>query len=237
MADTVASLASLLKLGPGLPAQPPRFAKVTAISGDTVTVSLGNGTADAVRCCDCAVGNVVLLETMPSGILAAVGVKGYSGGSYTLPPATTTTLGGVIADGSSITVDLDGTIHAVGLTCTVNTGGVPWSSATAFPATTIGWEEHVWSDGRLTRWVWQAFYYSSSARSVTFGPFATVTEFTATPLVGLDALWAGKDTTAQVSARSYSCTSGSESIGAYITYTGATNANMLFALKLEGRWQ
>ena len=80
MAETVANLASLLKLGANLPLQPPRFAKVTAVSGDTVTVSLGSGTADAVRCCACAVDDVVLLETMPSGTLAAVAVKGYNGG-------------------------------------------------------------------------------------------------------------------------------------------------------------
>lgn len=34
------------------------------------------------------------------------------GGSYILPPATTSTLGGVIPDGTTVTVDNDGTIHA-----------------------------------------------------------------------------------------------------------------------------
>ena len=237
MADTVASLASLLKLGPGLPAQPPRFAKVTAISGDTVTVSLGNGTADAVRCCDCAVGNVVLLETMPSGLLAAVGVKGYSGGSYTLPPATTTTLGGVIADGTSITVDLDGTIHAVGLTCTVNTGGVTWATATTFPAESRGWEEHVWSDGRLERWIWQNFYYNAATRNVTFAPTGTMTEFVGTPRVGLSAVFAGGNSAATIGIKSYTYSGGADSITATIAYFGTTNQNMSFCLKLEGRWQ
>ena len=76
MADTLEELADLLHLGPEKPDQPPRFAKVTAISGDTVTVQLGAGNVEAVRCCLTKVGDVVLLETLPSGQLAAVAVKG-----------------------------------------------------------------------------------------------------------------------------------------------------------------
>lgn len=42
--------------------------------------------------------------------------------SYTLPKATTSTLGGVIADGTSITVDANGVISAVGSGSTASTG-------------------------------------------------------------------------------------------------------------------
>lgn len=80
MAETVAEIAGLLKLGPDAPLQPPRFAKVVSVVGDTVTVTLGGSNVDAVRCCACAADDVVLLETMPSGQLAAVATKGASGG-------------------------------------------------------------------------------------------------------------------------------------------------------------
>lgn len=80
MAENLESIAGLFGFGEKKPDQPPRFAKVTAISGDTVTVTVGASNVDAVRCCDCAVDDVVLLETMPSGQLAAVAVKGYNGG-------------------------------------------------------------------------------------------------------------------------------------------------------------
>lgn len=83
MADTIAELASLLKLGPDAPLQPPRFAKVVSVAGDAVTVTLGGSNADAVRCCACSADDVVLLETMPSGQLAAVATKGASGSSDT----------------------------------------------------------------------------------------------------------------------------------------------------------
>jgi len=80
MADTIAELASLLKLGPDAPLQPPRFAKVVSVAGDDVTVTLGGSNVEAVRCCACSTDDVVLLETMPSGQLAAVATKGASGG-------------------------------------------------------------------------------------------------------------------------------------------------------------
>lgn len=84
MAETIAELASLLKLGPDAPLQPPRFAKVVSVSGDAVTVTLGGSNADAVRCCTCSVGDVVLVETLPSGQLAAVGTKGQQAGAYVI---------------------------------------------------------------------------------------------------------------------------------------------------------
>lgn len=78
--ETNESIIELFGLGDAKPDQPPRFAKVTAVSGDTATVTVGASNVDAVRCCDCAANDVVLLETLPSGQLAAVGVKGYNGG-------------------------------------------------------------------------------------------------------------------------------------------------------------
>lgn len=78
--ETPESIAQLLHLGPQKPLQPPRFAKVAAVAGDTVTVALGQGTAEAVRCCPCSVGDVALLETLPNGTLAAVATRGAAGG-------------------------------------------------------------------------------------------------------------------------------------------------------------
>ena len=84
MAETIAEIAGLLKLGPDAPLQPPRFAKVVSVAGDTVTVTLGGSNADAVRCCACAADDIVLLETMPSGQLAAVATKGQHAGAYVI---------------------------------------------------------------------------------------------------------------------------------------------------------
>lgn len=84
MADTIAEIAGLLKLGPDAPLQPPRFAKVVSVAGDTVTVTLGGSNVEAVRCCACAAGDVVLVETLPSGQLAAVGTKGQQAGAYVI---------------------------------------------------------------------------------------------------------------------------------------------------------
>ena len=250
MAETVASLASLLKLGASLPQQPPRFAKVTAISGDTVTVSLGSGTADAVRCCDCAVDDVVLLETLPSGILAAVGVKGYSGGSYTLPPATTTTLGGVIADGTSITVDLDGTIHAAGLTCTENSGGVQLSSydlekhAGSWPASGgWGWREEKWSDGRLTVYVWYWVATTSSGWNSIGGGFnypTASTPFIDTPFPTATVFDSASSASGAAMVNITALHSALDTFGYKMTYYNSaanSNSKRLILLRMDGHWQ
>ena len=89
MAETIAEIAGLLKLGPDAPLQPPRFAKVVSVAGDAVTVTLGGSNVEAVRCCACAADDIVLLETMPSGQLAAVATKGASGGSSSITSAVT----------------------------------------------------------------------------------------------------------------------------------------------------
>ena len=74
--ETLESISTLFGFGAEKALQPPRFAKVTAVSGDAVTVKLGTASAEAVRCCACSAGDVVLLETMPNGTLAAVGARG-----------------------------------------------------------------------------------------------------------------------------------------------------------------
>lgn len=79
MAETIAEIAGLLKLGPDAPLQPPRFAKVVSVADDTVTVTLGASAVEAVRCCHCVAGDIVLLETMPSGQLAAVATRSANG--------------------------------------------------------------------------------------------------------------------------------------------------------------
>lgn len=132
MAETVANLASLLKLGANLPLQPPRFAKVTAVSGDTVTVSLGSGTADAVRCCACAVDDVVLLETMPSGTLAAVATKGASGGGGVQSVTVGTVSGATFANsGTAENVVLDLSVPGYTLGTEGNWTYRKWDDGTA----------------------------------------------------------------------------------------------------------
>ena len=184
MADTLEDLANLLHLGPEKPDQPPRFAKVTAISGDTVTVQLGSSTVDAVRCTLCSVGDVVLLETLPSGQLAATGTKGIqpSTGQDTTYDLTssvsshtfTATLSG--SDGSSDTVSLtlaagsnisltdSGntiTIDAKDTTYSVSTDTIGSASAgTAIPADDIT----SWNAGTLP-----AMTMSVSGECLTFG--------------------------------------------------------------------
>lgn len=78
--ETLESISALFGFGAEKALQPPRFAKVTAVSGDAVTVKVGTDSAEAVRCCACAAGDVVLLETLPNGTLAAVATRGASGG-------------------------------------------------------------------------------------------------------------------------------------------------------------
>ena len=101
--ETLESIAKLFGFGEDKPLQPPRFAKVTAVSGDTVTVQLGTQTVAAVRCCVCSVGDVVLLETLPSGQLAAIGTRGDTGGAGTYLPLAGGTLTGPVTTTSYIT--------------------------------------------------------------------------------------------------------------------------------------
>lgn len=111
MSETLESIASLLGLGPEKALQPPRFAKVTAVSSDTVTVTLGASTAEAVRCCVCAVDDVVLLETLPNGTLAAVGARGQQGGGGGVNSVTVGTVTGATfansGTASDVVLDLD----------------------------------------------------------------------------------------------------------------------------------
>lgn len=80
MAETLESIAGLFGFGEKQSNLPSRFAEVAAVSGDTASVIIGDSTVDAVRCCGCGVGDVVLVVTLPAGTLAAVATKGASGG-------------------------------------------------------------------------------------------------------------------------------------------------------------
>lgn len=166
MAETLESIADLLHLGPDKPLQPPRFAKVVGVNGDEITAQLGTGTAAAVRCCDCAAGDVVLLETLPSGTLAAVGARGASGGSGlqsltigAVQGATMTDTGTATAPILNLTVPVYST-----LTCTENSGGQTLATCMTYPSAGWGWREEKWSDGRLTLYIW-AWYTLSATTS------------------------------------------------------------------------
>lgn len=127
MQPTLEDIAQAFGLEPDAPLQPPRFAKVTAVADDTVTVTLGTQTVEAVRCCVCSAGDVVLLETLPSGRLAAVGTRGATSTTYTA--------------GANITI-ADGVISATDTTYTAGTGltlsGTTLNHSNAVTAGTIG---------------------------------------------------------------------------------------------------
>ena len=243
MAETLESIAGLFGFGEKAPNTPARFAEVVSVSGDTVSVTVGSANVDAVRCCDCSPGNVVLVETMPSGALAAVAVKGYNGGSYTLPPATTSTLGGVIADGTSISVDLDGTIHASVLTCTERSGGPTWDSIVSLQSSTYtGWREEKWSDGRLTVWLYYWYNFSSANRDVTLIWPKETTPFIDTPLFSAQGSMLGSSAPAGAYitqlynnfTKSTASTNGS--IPMRLSRTGSSSGAVVVLLRADGHW-
>ena len=108
---TLEAISELLNLGAQAPLQPPRFAKVTATDASTVTVTLGTQTVEAVRCCVCSAGDVVLLETLPSGRLAAVGTRGATSTTYTAGTGLTLS-GTTINHSNAVTAGTIGTSSA-----------------------------------------------------------------------------------------------------------------------------
>ena len=104
--ETLESIADLFGFGAQKALQPPRFAKVTAVSSDTVTVTLGAASAEAVRCCVCSVDDVVLLETLPNGTLAAVGTRGQQGGGGGVNSVTVGTVSGATFANSGTASDV-----------------------------------------------------------------------------------------------------------------------------------
>ena len=142
--ETNESIIELFHLGDAKPDQPPRFAKVTAISGDTVTVTLGASNVDAVRCCDCVADDVVLLETLPSGQLAAVGVKGYNGGGG----------GGSYSAGTGLTLNGSTFDHSNAVTAgTIGTSSATSGSTLAVPYATYDAQGHITAQGTHTHTV------------------------------------------------------------------------------------
>ena len=229
MAETVANLASLLKLGANLPLQPPRFAKVTAVSGDTVTVSLGSGTADAVRCCACAVDDVVLLETMPSGTLAAVATKGAQGGGGGVESVT---IG--IVNGATFTNS--GTASNVVLDLSVN---APYTLETSGIWTVKKWNDgtcEVWGNITSTITSWAAWnnniYHGQPHMSASYpaGLFTAAPIETATAVLSNTDAWLAveKATGSASTTRTYFFARPG---------TGAANGSVTVSIHAFGRWQ
>lgn len=228
MAETVANLASLLKLGANLPLQPPRFAKVTAVSGDTVTVSLGSGTADAVRCCACAVDDVVLLETMPSGTLAAVATKGAQGGGGGVESVTIGIVNGATFtnSGTASNVVLDLSVNAP---YTLETSGIwtvkKWADGTA----------ECWGDITSTVASWSGWgnqYYSQPYISASYPAGLFIAKPVETAAAGngaADAFMAARQGTGDATTtRTYFLVRPG---------TGATGGTTTVSIHAFGRWQ
>lgn len=129
MAETLESIAGLFGFGDKQPNQPARFAEVSTVSGDTVAVTVGASTVDAVRCCACSAGDVVLLETLPNGTLAAVAVKGYQGGGGSIETVTT-----YYAAGSSTAPLPPDTPAGISAVEYVQTDGTAWIDTGVLPA-------------------------------------------------------------------------------------------------------
>lgn len=63
----------------------------------------------------------------PQGPTGATGPQGPPGPTYTLPPASTTALGGVMVDGTTVTIDANGLLH-------VHMGASQWDGLTLLEA-------------------------------------------------------------------------------------------------------
>lgn len=252
MADTIAELAGLLKLGPDAPLQPPRFAKVVSVAGDTVTVTLGGSNVDAVRCCDCSADDVVLLETMPSGQLAAVATKGASGGGGGVQSVTIGTVSGATFTDTGTATDpvlnLTVPIYST-LTVTENSGGVQLSSyglelgTGAWPAGGgWGWREEKWSDGRLTVYWWQWFATTGSGwqQLWTNLPYPTgATGFVDTPNPSVSLFDNGASVQGAAMVKLTSIRTSSDTTGFKMTYYNSaanTNAKTLVLVRADGHW-
>jgi len=238
MADpTLEEVAKLFRLGPEEPDKPPRFAKVTAVSGDTATVSIGSGTADAVRCCDCAAGDVVLVVTMPSGLLAAVAVKGYSGGGGGGGVQTLTigTVSGATFTDSGTATDpvLDLTVPTY-VTCTESSWGDSYDTAYTWSNPGYGGREFKFSDGRLVREVWE--WYTISGANMgekTTSMSGRVTAFSDTPTV-VTSSKVKTNVAVTAAVKSWSDTSCSFYCYAHGTTTGSPKA--LILIRMFGHW-
>jgi len=180
MSDSLQDIAALLfKKEKAL--QPPRFAKVESVDGDSMTVQLGSDSADAVRCTACEVGDVVLLETMPSGTLAAVATRGATGGSTggAVWGGITGTLSNQ-TDLSEALSGLQGQIDA--LSCTENSGGATFAECEAYAANGWGWREEKHGDGRLTLYIWDWFSVTATTSYKTLNYPADATPFVDAPI-------------------------------------------------------
>lgn len=112
----------------------------------------------------------------------------YFHGTTNITPdiATTSAPGIVQPDGTSITVDTNGVISSVGLTREFDSGGATKESVLAGTDGTTwhyGWREEKWSDGTLTKWLWQLFTSSGGFNSCNIGFSNTGTQFISRPEV------------------------------------------------------
>lgn len=161
--ENLESISALFGFGAEKALQPPRFAKVTAVSGDAVTVKVGTASAEAVRCCVCSEGDVVLLETLPNGTLAAVGSRGQTGGTAGVESLTIGTVTGATLTNSGTASDvvLDLAVEAPEVTTDGIWTVMKWPSGIAWC-----WGEHTWD---ITSWgTWGGWYYSNATGSVPY---------------------------------------------------------------------
>lgn len=135
------------------------YVKAVTASGRTVTVTKGDGTTSQFTTQDTTYGAAT---QSASGLMSSADkskLDGVASGAnaYTLPPATTSALGGVKPDGKTITVSSDGTISAqqggaAGFLAAHPVGSIYMTTKPGDPGSTYGgtWRElpslgpHTW---------------------------------------------------------------------------------------------
>jgi len=236
MADTIAELASLLKLGPDAPLQPPRFAKVVSVADDTVTVTLGASAVEAVRCCHCVADDIVLLETMPSGQLAAVATKGATGGTGVQSLTIGTVTGATLTNSGTATdpvLNLTVPTYST-LTCTENSGGQTLATCMTYPSAGWGWREEKWSDGRLSLFIWAWYTLSATTSYKDLVWPADATAFTDFPVPTVAACTTGQ--TQDSIAISFATLTVGNTITLGIRRTNSA-ARVVPVVTLHGHWR
>lgn len=221
--ETPESLAQLLNLGPHKSLQPPRFAKVLSTSGDYCTVALGDTTAQATRCCVCSTGDIVLLETLPSGALAAVGARGQSGGTGVQSISVGAVEGATLAvTGTATDPVLDLEVFQQG------TDGI-WTWRKYPDGTAECWGQTTWA---ISGWTaWGSLYYHNNIPQIAYpsglfisGPI----EIARASATGLDTMmYTRSGNTSATQTRAY---------GLLRPTTGSNTTGQLYIYSI-GRWQ
>ena len=219
--ETNASIARLFGFDAKTSPQP-RFAKVASVSADTLGVLIGTEEAEAVRCCVAEVGDIVLVQTMPNGTLAAIAKRGETASAS----ATWGSITGDLGDQTDLAAVL-ATIPSV----TTNSGGTTFAECMAWPVNGWGWKEEKHSDGRLIVTVWDWFSTATNPRYATIAYPAGATAFvdTPTPTVGTRV---AVNCSVSVSVGNIS----SSTIGIGTNRVG-NSGNVAVVVRLEGRWK